>query len=79
VAVTSPWLAALTPEDLEDGINYAGLRSWLSRPVWYPRQLIESHTVFAGNGNGLCRNYKDVYECNDEEDYMPSHMVYFVS
>jgi hypothetical protein len=84
VVVTRPALSGLTGEDLSDALEYAGLRSWLISPRkrkagLYPTDLTEAHAVFAANGNGLCANYKDLFECWDEEERMPYHTVFLAS
>ncbi|KAI9857448.1 MAG: hypothetical protein M1813_008198 [Trichoglossum hirsutum] len=79
VVITTPLLPALTSEDLNDAIEYAGLRSWLIYSTPYPKILAESRSLFAANGNGLCKNYKHLYECEEEENKMPVHTVYSVT
>lgn len=79
VVVTTPLLPALTSADLNDAIEYAGLRSWLVYSFPYPKILSESRAVFAANGNGLCKTYKYLYKCQDEEQKMPAHSVYTVT
>ncbi|OCK75261.1 hypothetical protein K432DRAFT_337755, partial [Lepidopterella palustris CBS 459.81] len=79
VVVTSPLLPALTSEDLNDAIEYAGLSSWLIYSIPYPDILAESRALFAANGNGLCKNYENLYECQEEEKKMPGHIVYSVT
>jgi hypothetical protein len=36
-------------------------------------------TLFAANGNGLCKNFKNLYECQGVERKMPSHTVYSIT
>jgi hypothetical protein len=77
VAVTTPRFEALTSEDLNDALEYTGIRSWLIYPLPYPTQISEANAVFAANGNGLCKQYTNLYECKAES--MPLHQVYSVT
>jgi hypothetical protein len=84
VAVTRPPLPGLTEEDFNDALEYAGLRSWLIPPPesqagLYPTCLAEAHAVLAVNGNGLCANYKNLFERWEEEERMPEHTVFLAS
>lgn len=79
VIVTSPGFEALTTEDLNDALEYAGLRSWLIYPLPYPTRISEANAAFAANGNGLCKRYTNLYECQDEYEDMPLHQVYAVT
>jgi len=84
VAVTRAPLSGLREEDFDDALEYAGLRSWLISPPesqagLYPTRLAEAHAVFAANGNGLCANYKNLFECWEEEERMPEQTVFLAS
>lgn len=79
VVVTTPRFEALTTEDLNDALEYLGLRSWLIYPLPYPTQISEANAAFAANGNGLCKKYTDLYECQEETEDMPLHQVYAVT
>lgn len=79
IVVTAPLLPAVTQEDINDAIEYAGLQSWLTLPFPYPRRLSEARAAFGANGNGLCQTYKYLYQCEDEYEDMPFETVYFVS
>ncbi|KAF7556120.1 hypothetical protein G7Z17_g1598 [Cylindrodendrum hubeiense] len=89
VAVSHPPIIGLTEYDLSDALEYAGLRPWLAselpRPKrqWpplpqagmYPAKLTEGHAVFAAHKKGLCENYKDLFECWEEEEPMALETV----
>ncbi|MCJ1265187.1 hypothetical protein MMC22_005062 [Lobaria immixta] len=79
VVVSTPRFEALTEEDLHDALEYVGLRSWLIYSVPYPDRMSEAHAAFAGNGNGLCKQYTNLYECQEEYEDMPHHRVYAVT
>jgi hypothetical protein len=79
IVVTTPNFVALTQEDINDAIEYAGLRSWLVYRIPYPGRISEASAAFGANGNGLCKNYTDLYECQDEEEDMPWHQVMSIS
>lgn len=79
VVVTPPPFPALRPADLNDAIEYAGLQSWLSPESSSLRVLSESNSAFGAHGYGLCQNYKDHDDCEDEYYELPHERVYFVS
>lgn len=79
VVMTAPPFPALTQQDINDAMEYAGLQSWLTLPFPYPRRLSSSRAAFGAHGHGLCHDYKDLYNSKDEEDEMPLETVYFVS
>lgn len=66
VVVATPDLPALTSEDLNDAIEYAGLESWLVYPIPYPKMLYTANAAFAGSGRGLCNEWWNIYACQDE-------------
>ena len=68
VVVTTPQFPGLTKEDLEDAIQYAGLKSWLKYPIPYPEMLYAQNAAFAGNGQGLCKELDNIYACLEEAD-----------
>jgi hypothetical protein len=78
VVVTTPLLPALTQDDLNDALEYAGLRTWLLNYALFPKRLSESRAYYAGTGNGLCKTYQDLFECWDEEYHMSWETVYYV-
>jgi hypothetical protein len=87
VVITRPPLSGLRREDLADALEHAGLRSWFDPPQpgkglkagMYPEALGEAQAAFGADGNGLCADYKDLFACWDEEEYMPSHVVLVAS
>lgn len=82
VAVSHPPVSGLAAYDLADALEHAGLRPWLtSEPAeagLYPARLTEAHAVFAAYGQGLCNNYKDLFECWEEEERMVHHTALLV-
>jgi hypothetical protein len=80
VAVTRPSIPALTQEDLDDALEYAGLRGWLGDSRGFqPKHVVESQAAFTGNGHGLCTSYHDVMECWQEGIACPNHLGLFIS
>lgn len=79
VVVTTPRFEALTSEDLNDALEHSGLRSWLIYSLPYPTRISEANAAFAANGNGLCKQYTNLYECQEETEDMPLHQVYAVT
>ncbi|KAJ0153088.1 Uncharacterized protein HZ326_4572 [Fusarium oxysporum f. sp. albedinis] len=84
VAVSHPRIQGLAEPDLWDALEYAHIRPWvaagLPRPKavlplpaagGYPSQLLESYAVFAGHGKGLCKHYKNFWQCAEEQDNVP--------
>jgi hypothetical protein len=68
VVVTTPQFPGLTKEDLEDAIQYAGLKSWLEYPLPYPTMLHAQNAALAGNGQGLCKELNNIYACLEEAE-----------
>lgn len=68
VAITTPSIPALTPEDINDALEYVGLASWMGEPEFYPSRIVEADAVNAATGHGLCSNYKDLFSCWDDFD-----------
>lgn len=79
IAISSPLFPALTSRDLNDALEYAGLQSWLVVPTTYPERLSPSRAAFGARGRGLCANYRNLYECDDEFEEVPAETVYYVS
>lgn len=78
-AVSIPHLAALYGEDLYDAFEHLSL-VWLDiLPSWNYNPVYASLAAYAGNGLGLCEEYRNVAECNDEESRMPGRWVLCVS
>lgn len=83
VAVSRPPINCLRDEDIWDALEHAGLRPWLDfndipEAGMYPTSLSEAHAVFAAGGQGLCKNYKDLFECWEEEERMPWYITLLV-
>ncbi|KAL9066357.1 MAG: hypothetical protein Q9157_007168 [Trypethelium eluteriae] len=68
VVVTTPQFPGLTREDVQDAIEYSGLRSWLEYPLPYPTMLYALNAAYAGNGRGLCKQWRDPYACWEEAE-----------
>ncbi|KAJ5223223.1 hypothetical protein N7468_007765 [Penicillium chermesinum] len=79
VAVTSPDLHALSPGLVNFALQQTDLRTWVGDSKFYPDHLVEADAVYANNGFGLCENYHDLWECEDEFDYTDTSAVLFVS
>ncbi|KAF5557650.1 chitinase [Fusarium phyllophilum] len=84
VAVSHSQIQGLAEPDLWDALEYAHMRPWvaagLPRPKvvlplplagGYPSRLLESYAVFAGHGKGLCKHYKNFWQCEEEQDNVP--------
>lgn len=77
VTIAAPLVPGLTGEDLTDALAFAGISNWLKsrlRP-----HLDTADAVFAANGNGLCSNPKNLYDCLDEAYHWPTHRYLTVS
>ncbi len=72
VAVSLTPVRGLRIQDLEDALAHAGVKSWMQsddvQAGLYPAALTEPHAVYAAHGRGLCRDYKDLFECWEEEE-----------
>lgn len=80
VALTHPSIPALAREDVDDALEYAGLRGWLGDSSGFqPRHIAESQAAFAGNGHGLCPSYEDMSLCWSENEALPRGLGLFVS
>lgn len=79
VAVSVPPIAALADYDIDDAMEYAGLRSWKTEAFPYPYKLESAPMAYAGSGQGLCEDYLDLYTCWDEIWEMPVHYVFAVT
>jgi len=77
-AVTAiPYLPGLTREDLEDAMEYAGLKMLRGYNLY--RDLNEVQAAYAGLGNGLCHEPQDIKSCEDEEVDMRDYQVLSIS
>ncbi|KAL9618666.1 MAG: hypothetical protein Q9160_006633 [Pyrenula sp. 1 TL-2023] len=79
VAVSVPPITAFADYDIDDAMEYAGLRSWKTEAFPYPYKLESAPMAYAGSGQGLCEDYLDLYTCWDEIWEMPVHYVFAVT
>jgi hypothetical protein len=78
-AVTArPKLPGLTGEDLEDAMEYAGMKM-LNSYNYKGSEISETSAAFAGTGKGLCSNPEDIESCEDEEVEIPCKYILAVS
>ncbi|MCJ1254121.1 hypothetical protein MMC24_001935 [Lignoscripta atroalba] len=70
---TTPRLVALYQEDIDDALEYAGLKSGSVPYQRFTKVAIpnELSTAFAGYGLGLCQSYTNSSKCSAEETDMP--------
>jgi hypothetical protein len=77
-AVTAiPYLPGLTREDLEDAMEYAGLK--MLRSYNFYGDVNEVRAAYAGLGNGLCHEPENIKYCEDEEASMRNYQVLSIS
>ncbi|KAJ5134190.1 hypothetical protein N7526_005555 [Penicillium atrosanguineum] len=80
VAITIPDLSSLRQKTINAALEDLGLRTWLGDSPYYPKRLVEADAVYAANGYGLCKNYRNIFECTDEfEASFASPAVFLVS
>jgi hypothetical protein len=72
-----PNLPGLTTEDLEDTMEYAGMKMLRSYNFW--GDVSQTSAAFAALGKGLCSNPEDIESCEDEEVEMPQNSVLSIS
>lgn len=77
--MSNPPLTGLSQVDLQDAIEYAGLKTSLDYPPPYPLKLESAPAAYAGNGLGLCDDYLNLYACWDEVDEMRTKYVFAVT
>lgn len=79
VVISYPVFPGLPRHDIDDALDFVGLRSWLSEKQagagLYPTLLTEAHAVYAAYGKGLCQNHKNLFDCWEEEENMPSEQL----
>ena len=73
--VTFPNLVALYDEDIVDAMDYAGLTPLHTKFGGVGSQPHEASTAYAGYGLGLCSNYTDWNQCDEEEKQRPLQQV----
>jgi hypothetical protein len=81
-AISRPHLAALYTEDLSDAFEYLSI-DWLEVLSYGARHELQpiytTKAVHAGNGHGLCADYRDVVNCREEERNMPGRWALSVA
>ncbi|KAI2462863.1 hypothetical protein F4781DRAFT_163098 [Annulohypoxylon bovei var. microspora] len=78
-AISIPHLAALYGEDLHDAFEYLSLVYLEFFPFSNFRPIHASIAAYAGNGRGLCGDYRDAAACEEEELHIPSRFALAVS
>jgi hypothetical protein len=78
VIVATPSMRGLDWRDLQEAINYAGLKS-LHDDTYLLAQVPETSAAFATNGYGLCQDYVHPYVCESEEDEMTTEVVFAIT
>ncbi|KAI0460064.1 hypothetical protein F5B21DRAFT_129515 [Xylaria acuta] len=68
-AISIPHLAALYGDDLHDAFEYLSLIYLEFYSFWNFRPIPATIAAYAGNGLGLCRNYRDAAACREEESH----------
>lgn len=77
--ISVPHLNALYGEDLYDAFEYLSLTYLEFFPFWNMRPYYSSIAAYAGNGLGLCANYRDVLACEEEESRIEAFYALSVS
>lgn len=68
---------ALYEEDINDAIEYAGLKVLTGRS--FDQQPHQLAAAFAGSGLGLCEHYNDAEKCKEQETHFPREQVLAIS
>lgn len=71
-AISVPHLAALYGEDLYDAFEYLSLVYVEFFPFYDFRPIPAAIAAYAGNGLGLCADYRDAAACEEEELHISS-------
>jgi hypothetical protein len=74
-----PNLAALYGEDLRDTFEYLSLVYLEVFPFFNHQPIRSTMTAYAGNGRGLCTDYRNATACEGEENSMESFHALTVS
>jgi hypothetical protein len=69
--ISIPHLAALYGEDICDAFEYLSLIYLEFYPYTFSRPLPATIAAYAGNGLGLCKDYKNIEACKEEQANMP--------
>ncbi|OAA57198.1 chitinase [Cordyceps fumosorosea ARSEF 2679] len=79
VAISLAPILGLRLEDLEDALIHIGLESWTRsdnvEAGLYPPLLMDPYAAYAARGRGLCRHYKDLFQCWEEEKTFPEETL----
>ncbi|KAM0550761.1 hypothetical protein ACHAPJ_008826 [Fusarium lateritium] len=93
VAISHPPIPGLAAYDLSDALEYASLQPWVAPDAelpwpevpWpflsagkYIEELTDAHAVMGAHGIGLCENYKNLFECQKEQQFFPVEKVMVV-
>lgn len=78
-AISIPHLAGLYAEDTQDAFEYLSLVYLEFFPYSNFRPIPSSIAAYAGNGLGLCHDYRDVESCEAEEGRVPALFALTVS
>lgn len=78
VAVSAPPFLGVAPLDINDAIEYAGFHSWMVYGAPYPAKLESAPAAYAANGQGLCKDYRNLYFCWDEMREMRTEYGYAI-
>ncbi|KAI1126083.1 hypothetical protein F5Y10DRAFT_245580 [Nemania abortiva] len=74
-AISIPHLTALYGDDLHDAFEYLSLAYLDFYPFSNYRPIPASIAAYAGNGLGLCEDYRDTAACGEEEFNIPSQFA----
>ncbi|KAJ5541139.1 hypothetical protein N7494_006215 [Penicillium frequentans] len=77
VTVTTPDLSSIS-SIVNAALGDLKLRTWTGDSGFYPRSLAEADAIFAANGYGLCTNYQDLWECEQEFGKPPFPQVFTI-
>ncbi|KAI1872859.1 uncharacterized protein JN550_003733 [Neoarthrinium moseri] len=78
-AISIPHLVALYGEDLHDAFEYLSLVYLEFFPFSNFRPIHASIAAYAGNGLGLCEDYRAIAACEEEELHIPPQFALSVS
>lgn len=76
--ISRPMLPGLTAQDLDDAMEYAGMKI-LSSYNCLGTYITSTSVAYAATNHGLCSNPADIESCEDEEVNMPYKFVLSVS
>ncbi|KAJ5930017.1 hypothetical protein N7466_005510 [Penicillium verhagenii] len=65
VAVVTPDISSIS-STVNAALGDLNLRTWVGDSGYYPNPLVQADAIYAAHGFGLCVNYKDLWECEDE-------------